>query len=134
MKKLFLFMLVASLGIVGQAQEKEKVLEKPKDIKVQEFDEFKNSSFNIYDKSLHYKKMADGEEDLTAEDLIGAKKLSSDVKTLSKKAEALMDKAKNVSPKTKSPAAVKSTKKSVEALKEAQKNLEYILEKMGAAE
>lgn len=134
MKKMFLLVLVACLGFAVKGQEKEKVLEKPKDIKVQEFDEFKNSSFNIYEKSMHYKKMADGEEGLTAEDLTGAKKLKSDVATLSKKADALLEKAKKVSPKTKSPAAIKNTKKSVDALNAAQKNLEYIFEKMGAAE
>ncbi len=136
MKKLFLFLVVVCAAIAVSAQEeggkdKEKVLEKPKDINIQEFDDFKNSSFNIYEKSLHYKKMSEGEEGLKVEDVTEAKKLKEDVVTLNKKADEVLEKAKNVKPKTKSPAAVKNTQKSVEALKEATKNLDTVLGKTG---
>ena len=132
MKKLFLLLVVVSVGLMVQAQdEEEKKIEKPKNINVHDFDEFKNSAFNIYEKSLHYKKMVDGDEGLSVDDITGAKKLTNDVATLSKKADALLDKAKNVKPRTKSPAAVKNTKKSVDALNAAKKNLEYIFERIG---
>lgn len=130
MKKLIVLLLsiVFVGGVFAQSEEVEKLV-KPKDINVHEFDDFKNSSFNIYEKSVHYKKMADGDEGLKAEDITEAKKLKDDVLTLSKKADGLIEKAKNVKPKTKSPAAVKNTKKSVEALNKAKENLSYILDK-----
>lgn len=130
MKKLIFLIVAAVFSIATYAQDKsDEKLVKPKDIKVHEFDDFKNSSFNIYEKSVHYKKMADGEEGLNAKDITEAKKLSEDVLTLSKKADGLMDKAKNIKPKTKSPAAIKNTTKSVEALNKAKENLSYILDK-----
>lgn len=130
MKKFVVLLFASLFSWVLYAQEETKqMLEKPKDISILEFDDFKNSSFNIYEKSVHYKKMADGDEGLKAEDVTEAKKLKDDVATLSKKADDLIEKAKNVKPKTKSPAAIKNTKKSVDALNAAKDNLKYILDK-----
>ncbi|MBI9069346.1 MAG: hypothetical protein JEZ09_18760 [Salinivirgaceae bacterium] len=129
MKKIVLFSLLACFAFVLQAQEDEK-LEKPKDIKVAEFDDFKNSAFNIYEKSEHYKQMSDGEEGLNAEDVIGAKKLKNDLVTLNEKAEDLLKKAKSLTPKTKSPAAVKNTNSSIKALDKAKENMDYVFSNM----
>ncbi len=134
MKKLLFILMVGFISTTLMAQESAKgkagdekeALEAPKDIKVKEFNDFKNSSFNIYEKSEHYKKVLKKDEKLSASDVTEAKKLKEDVTTLLTKTDDMLDKAKNIKPKTKSPSAVNNTQKSIKALNIAKENLEFV--------
>ncbi len=138
MKKLLFLLMVGFISTTLMAQEKAKekecdekeALEEPKNINVKEFDDFKNSSFNIYEKSEHYKKVLDKDEKLTTTDVTEAKRLKEDVTTLLAKADDMVDNAKNIKPKTKSPSAVKNTQESIKALNIAKDNLELIFTKI----
>lgn len=150
MKKSILFVMFTCIfflpGIM-LAQDKEDV-ERPKDIGVSDFDNFKNTSFDIKDESATLK------ESVTHIDkeiknysgiinTIGVQKLKDDVKALYEsqdavkklnekigklddQSKALLENAKNVSPKTKSLSATKNTDKSTKGLAIAKDDLKAV--------
>ncbi|MCK5538033.1 MAG: hypothetical protein KAI79_14505, partial [Bacteroidales bacterium] len=155
MKKLFKKIIVIMaitlplLSVVEmQAQKKPKPLVKPKDIGLSEFDAFKNNSFTIYSKTKRIEadaKLLDKDIKAYSADLekVSIEKLKKDykaVKSLQKQiptlddkiekvypqSEALLKKAKNVTPKQKSLGAVGNTNKSVKALNESKQNMKDI--------
>jgi hypothetical protein len=105
-------------------------LEKPKDMGVSEFDEFKNNAFAIFKKSQDFKKMVDEGQKFTADDVKAVDDLKNDLAALQEKSEALVKKAKDVKPMTKAPAATKNTQASVKALKRSGENLAYVTDNM----
>ena len=134
MKKLILLIAVAmfSAPLLLSAQDEE--LEKPKDVGVAEFDEFKNTSFSIYKNSLKFKTMAENGDKFTKDDVNDVTKLQDDLTKLQEKTEAMLKNAGNVKPMTKAPKVTKIVKASAKALKVSAENLKYISENMVTAD
>ena len=152
MKKSLVLLILLGLFIspgVMNAQDKEDV-ERPKNIGVSDFDSFKNSSFDVKDESASLKKDVthiDNEiktysgvintigvqklkENFKA--LIGIQKaikeLTKEIGELDEQGKSLLENAKNVKPKTKSPSATKNTKKSIQGLDIAKDNIKVVTE------
>ena len=140
-KSLFLIPLLIFLAapVMGQSTAEEaKKLKRPKDSGIKDYDEFKNSSFNLLQELLktddNYAKIktdingyADGTREVTVANVNGdygkLKKLKKStevmddkVKSLSSEGEELLKNASNVKPVTKVSAATKNTKKSIQAV------------------
>lgn len=125
-------------------------LKRPKNIGDPEYDNFKNSSFNIYFNLKKYRKSIDSldtnissymedsenvslktlkEDKKSAQNLVkSVKKLKTEFQRLDDRAKTLAKNAKSIAPKTKSVKAVKNTNKSIKALNESKKMLSEELE------
>lgn len=125
--KNLLLLFVLALPCITMAQDD---LEKPKDMGIAEFDEFKNNSFAIFKKSQDFKKMVDEGQKFTAEDVKAVDALKNDLAALQETSEAVAKKAKDVKPMTKAPAATKNTQAAAKALKRSSENLTYVTENM----
>lgn len=150
MKKFIYFLFV--LAVVAapqftQAQD-DKTPKRPENIDVSDFDTFKNSSFDILDESVKLKTDAtrvDTDVKAYAATLSNAnleklkadfaslrqiskssKELSAKIGDLDSQGKALLSSAKNVNPRTKSPAATKLTNTSIKGLDASKKNLEVV--------
>lgn len=150
MKKFIYFLFV--LAVVAapqftQAQD-DKAPKRPENIGVSDFDTFKNSSFDILDESTKLKTDATKvDTDVKAyaatisnanlEKLKGdyaalrgisksSKELSAKIGDLDTKGKALLSSARDVSPRTKSPAATKNTNSSIKGLDASKKNLSAV--------
>jgi len=150
MKKYFYrFFILVGIALPGLlfAQEDAKA-KRPENIGVSDFDSFKNSSFDILDESAKLKTDAtriDSEvknyaatiSTVTLDKLktdykalrgIGksSKALTAKISDLDNQGKELLASAKNVSPRTKSPAATSNTNKSVKGLDTSRKNLDAV--------
>jgi hypothetical protein len=150
MKKIIYFLFV--LAVVAapqftQAQD-EKTPKRPENIDVSDFDTFKNSAFDILDESAKLKTDAtkvDTDVKAYASSLSNAsldklkndyaairgiakssKELTAKIGDLDTQGKSLLSSAKNVSPRTKSPAATKNTNSSIKGLDASKKNLEVV--------
>ncbi len=131
--------LFLSAPLFGQSTSEEaKKLQRPKDSGITDYDEFKNSSFNLLQELLktddNYAKIktdingyAEGTRDATVANIKGdygkLKKLKKStevmddkVKSLSSEGEELLKNASRVKPVTKVKAATSNTKKSIKAV------------------
>lgn len=126
MKNLLMLILLALPCLVMSQDD----LEKPKDMGIAEFDEFKNNAFDIFKKSQNFKKMVDDGQKFTADDVKAVDALKNDIAALQEKSEAVVKKAKDVKPMTKAPAATKNTQAATKALKRSSENLAYVTENM----
>ena len=138
---LFLIPLLVFLAapVLGQSTAEEaKKLQRPKDSGITDYDEFKNSSFNLLQELLktddNYAKIKtdingydEGTRDVTVANVKGdygrLKKLKKStevmddkVKSLSSEGEELLKNASRVKPVTKVKAATSNTKKSIQAV------------------
>ncbi|MDL5049261.1 hypothetical protein QQ054_24920 [Oscillatoria amoena NRMC-F 0135] len=133
------FAFVTIVSAQGDAPPK-----RPENIGVSDFDGFKNNSFDILDESTSLKNDAtriDNEikggvlssltvdkirQDIKALRGIGesSQALVAKIGDLDEQGKTLLSNAKNVSPKTKAPAATNSTNKSIKGLEVARKNLD----------
>ena len=152
MKKSLVLLILLGIFIfpgVMNAQDKKDV-ERPKNIGVSDFDNFKNSSFDVKDESASLKENVthiDNEiknysgvintigvqklkENLKAlqESQKAIRELSKEIGELDEQAKALLENAKNVKPKTKSISATKNTNKSTKGLGIAKDNLKVVTE------
>lgn len=150
MKKFIYFLFVLAVVVAPQftqAQD-DKTPKRPENIGVSDFDSFKNSSFDILDQSAKLKTDATKiDTDVKAyaatlsntslEKLKGdfaaikgvsksSKELSAKIGDLDTQGKALLSSAKDVSPKTKAPAASNLAKKSIAGLDSSKKNLEVV--------
>lgn len=150
MKKFIYFLFV--LAVVAapqftQAQD-DKTPKRPENIGVSDFDTFKNSSFDILGESANLKTdatkvdtdvkayaatMSNASLEKLKADFAAIKGVSKSSKELSAKigdldtqGKALLTSAKNVNPRTKSPAATKNTNSSIKGLDASKKNLEVV--------
>jgi hypothetical protein len=150
MKKFIYFLFV--LAVVAapqftQAQD-DKTPKRPENIDVSDFDSFKNSSFDILDESAKLKTDAnkvDTDVKAYATSLSNAsldklkndyaalrgiskssKELTAKIGELDTQGKSLLSSAKNVNPRTKSPAATKLTNNSIKGLDASKKNLEVV--------
>ena len=152
MRKLTIAILIFALSpFVLSAQDD---LERPKNIGVSDFDNFKNSSFDIKDESATLK------ESVTQIDneiknysgvmnTISVEKIKTNLKalkdskeavatltnrisSLDEKSKALLENAKNLKPKTKSIGATKNTNKSVKGLGIAKEDLKGVTDLLEA--
>jgi hypothetical protein len=150
MKKIIYFLFV--LAVVAapqftQAQD-DKTPKRPENIDVSDFDTFKNSAFDILDESAKLKTDAtkvDTDVKAYASSLSNAsldklkndyaairgiakssKELTAKIGDLDTQGKSLLSSAKNVSPRTKSPAATKNTNSSIKGLDASKKNLEVV--------
>lgn len=128
-------------------------LERPDNIGVSDFDNFKNSSFDVYynvgkldvnlakveENLIVYKKdKANMDVNSLKSDVKSLNeineafpKLQGELKQLKGQGETMVKNAKNVKPKMKAPKAAKNTKKSVTALDKANAILDYIVARCG---
>lgn len=147
MKKFIYFLFV--LAVIAapqftQAQD-DKTPKRPENIDVSDFDTFKNSSFDILDESAKLKTDAtkvDTDVKAYAATISNAnleklkadyaslrqiskssKELTAKIGDLDTKGKSLLSSAKNVNPRTKSPAATKLTNTSIKGLDASKKNL-----------
>ncbi|PLX11050.1 MAG: hypothetical protein C0594_04095 [Marinilabiliales bacterium] len=130
-----LFIMVMCVSAVS-AQEKKsgksKKSDRPADIGIVEYDEFKNSSFDLYEKSVKYKeiyeagKLSDG----NIRDISSAKK---DLVALGVQSASMVKNAKELSV-DQSVRAVRITNKSIKAINKAKKNINYVLDGMRGKE
>lgn len=150
MKKFIYFLFVLAVVVAPQftqAQD-EKTPKRPENIGVSDFDTFKNGSFDILDESATLKKDAtkvDTDVKAYAATMSNAsleklkadfaairgvskssKELSTKIGDLDTQGKALLSSAKDVTPKTKSPAASNLAKKSISGLDSSKKNLEVV--------
>ena len=150
MKKYFypmFILVVAALPGLLNAQDDANA-KRPENIGVSDFDSFKNNSFDIMDESTKLKTDAtriDSEvknyaatistvtldklkTDYNALRGIGksSKALSAKIGDLDSQGKNLLASAKNVSPRTKSPAATNNTNKSIKGLETSRKNLDAV--------
>jgi hypothetical protein len=137
---LFLFATVVTQSVFAQDDGPKR----PENIGVSDFDSFKNNSFDIMDESAKLKKDAariDSEVKGGALTGVSVDKLKQDynaLKGINTSSQALTEKmgqlndqskqmlenAKKVNPKTKTPAATNTTNKSIKGLDSARKNLD----------
>ncbi len=150
MKKIIYFLFV--LAVVAapqftQAQD-DKTPKRPGNIDVSDFDTFKNSSFDILDESAKLKtdatkvdtdvkayasSLSNASLDKLKNDYAALRGISKSSKALTAKigdldnqGKSLLTSAKNVSPRTKSPAATKNTNASIKGLDASKANLETV--------
>lgn len=150
MKKFIYFLFV--LAVIAapqftQAQD-DKTPKRPENIGVSDFDVFKNSSFDILDESTKLKTEATRldtdvksysaglsavsvdklKADFKAVRTVGksSKELTDRIGSLDEEGKQLLTNAKNVNPRTKSPAATKNTNSSIKGLDASKKNLETV--------
>jgi Skp family chaperone for outer membrane proteins len=147
MKKILLLPVMALL-LFQMAAAQEQPPRRPDNIGVSDFDSFKNNAFDIVDESIRLKNDAtriDNEiknagsvltsfsvdkirQDVRA--LRGIKQssevLAERIGSLDEEGKALLGNAKNVTPRTKAPAATSNTNRSVQALDYARKNLKVV--------
>lgn len=144
----FLFVLaVAAAPQFAQAQDNQAP-KRPGNIDVSDFDTFKNSSFDILDESARLKTDAtriDTDVKAYAATLSNAnleklkadytsirriakssKELTAKIGDLDTQGKSLLTSAKNVSPRTKSPAATRNTNASLKGLDASKDNLEVV--------
>lgn len=147
MKKLLIFMLAASiLSISTFAQDKAPT--RPADIGESEFDDFKNSSFNVFEESTQLDanlkhidkeiKEYSGVLSTVSTDkikghykaLTGVKgeveTINSNIAELDNKGKDMVANASKVTPKMKSIKATSNTKKAVEGLEASKNNMKSI--------
>lgn len=128
MKKLFLFSLLSCLILVATAEEKEKKeLKRPRNVKMEMFDEFKDSSFDNLEASKRYMEILYSKENLTEKDIREIKKMQEELTVLDQRAEVLMKKVKRMATDPRQPRAFINTKKSKKALTKTKNNIEVIL-------
>ncbi|MFN8258613.1 MAG: hypothetical protein U0W24_23185 [Bacteroidales bacterium] len=147
---LFLFSMLIFTSLQAQKDDKYGDLKRPDDISDASFDNFKNSSFDIYfnvgklDQNLanvesnliKYKQDPSAidfnslKADIKSLNEIGEAmpKLQSELTALKDKSETMVKDAKNITPKTKSPKAVSNTNKSVNALDKANDKLKELVD------
>ncbi|RLD75657.1 MAG: hypothetical protein DRJ10_14875 [Bacteroidetes bacterium] len=144
------FLMINSMNLTAQELDSYGEMERPKNVGNSDFDNFKNSSFDIYfnahklDKELkkideNLVKYAADKENIDFESLRAdikalnkskesAKELSTDLKALDDKSKAMVADAKNFKPRTKAPKAIKNTDKSIKALDDAKATLKTVSE------
>jgi hypothetical protein len=143
---LLCFILIS--GFAFAQDEKKEVITRPADIKVSEYDNFKNTSFDTYDQSTKLKdnltvidkdvknyagawksvltpKLTDDLKALLAIKNSG-EALQSEIAGLDNQAKDLLSNAKKAG--LKAPAATKNTNNSVSILNKSKENLTYILD------
>ncbi len=142
---LFIFF---SVNIKAQTLDSYGDMKRPANIGVSDFDNFKNSCFDIYFNSHKLdKELKDIETNLTKyaadksnidfnslrEDIKSlkainesTKELTAELKALDDKSETMAKNAKNIKPKTKAPKAVKNTNSSIKALNDAKSTLKSV--------
>lgn len=142
-------------GNVNAQDEKYGDMERPNNIGVSNFDNFKNSAFDIYynigkldvnlakveENLISYKKDADNinyqslKSDVKSLNEINEAipKLQSEVKGLKGESETMIKNAKNIKPRTKSPKAVGNTKKAVKALDAANDRAKILVDRQKIA-
>ena len=133
-----LMMFLAAPVLSQSTKEEAKKLQRPKDSGIKDYDEFKNSSFNLLQELLrtdeNYEKIkvdvdgyASGKRDAIVSNLKGdygrlkqlqksTKVMDDRVKSLSSEGEELLKNASKVKPVTKVKAATSNTKKSIQAV------------------
>jgi len=144
------FLLFFSTNLMAQSLDSYGDMKRPANIGNSDFDNFKNSSFDIYynshklDQNLkkiegNLVKYAEDKsnidfnslrEDIKALDATekSVKELSADLKTLDDKSKDMVKNAKNIKPRSKAPKAVKNTNKAVKALNDAKTTLKSVSE------
>jgi hypothetical protein len=161
-KKTFYLMLATiCLFIVGlnkavaQNDDKYGTLERPDNVGNADFDNFKNSCFDVYfnvgklDENLKsvetnlvaYQKDKSNinftslKTDIKSLNDINASitKLQGEAATLKDKSQSMVEGAKNFTPKLKAPKAIKNTNKSVDALDQANARMKVLLENQKTA-
>lgn len=150
MKKLFFTILAFSLLIAAPLMAQDKTVSRPADIGESEFDEFKNSSFNVMEESTKLKenlthvdkeiKEYSGVMSTVSTDKIKghykaltgirseAQAVNTNIAQLDDKGKDMVSNASKVTPKMKSIKATANTKKSVEGLEVAKSNMKSITE------
>lgn len=133
MRKLFIIsaLMIAAAPLMTSAQED---LKRPKKSGLEEYDQFMNNSFDIYEASTELKKKLDGEMELADDDLEKLNKLRVDLKQLQETSQSMLQNAKKVKNPMKAGKAVKNTNQSIKALKVSKTNFEYIMGKIGGDE
>ena len=149
------FSLKLTTGASAQNDDKYGDLERPDNVGDGTFDNFKNSSFDIYynvgklDENLKkvetnlvaYKQNKDNidfnslKTDIKSLNEISEAlpKLQTEVTSLKDKSEDMVKNAKDISPKTKAPKAVKNTNKAVSALDAANDRLKILAQNQKTA-
>lgn len=148
MKKIQLVMLAFYLLLTAPLWAQDKTINRPADIGESEFDEFKNSSFNVLEESTKLKRdLAHVDDEIKSyggvlgevatdklkghyQALTGIKKevegVNSNIAQLDDKGKDMVANASKVTPKMKSIKATANTKKSVEGLEVAKGNMKSI--------
>lgn len=145
---LFKLIMIGTMLLPGLAIAQDDAPERPSDVGVGEFDEFKNTSFNILEESAKLKddlgnvdaeikqysgminevqidKLKKNYESLTGINKSVAS-LNENIGVLDNKSKALLESAKSVSPKMKAPKATSNTNKSIQGLDAAKSNLNSV--------
>ena len=138
----FLLMLFVSVSVFAQEEDEaieeldevpslDELLERPKDIKVPSVDEFKNASFNLYDKVIEVRKA--GEADGWPEQGIKVARFGKEYLMLVK-ATVVMAKDVKTVPKLKLPFAIKNFVQSKKAISHSSAHIRYMKEQFSAEE
>ncbi len=128
MKKALVITLILGLiaPVISNAQED---LKRPDNSGIEEYDQFKNQAFDIYEASVDFKMKANGEAGLSADDIKKANELRVDLATLNDKANDMVASAKKLK-SLKAPKAVGNTNNAIKALKAAIANFDEISDKL----
>ena len=146
----FSLTMINSLSLTAQKLDSYGDMERPANVGNADFDNFKNSSFDIYynshklDQNLktiegNLVKYADDKKNINFESLRkdilalnkiseSSKKLSKDLKALDDKSKSMVENATKFKPRTKAPKAIKNTDESVKALDDAKDTLKRVSE------
>lgn len=121
----------AAIEELDETPTLDELLERPKDIKVPTVDEFKNASFNLYDKVVEVRKA--GETDGWPEQGIKVARFGKEYLMLIK-ATVLMAKDVKTVPKLKLPFAIKNFVQSKKAISHSSAHIRYMKEQFSAEE
>ncbi len=122
MKQLFILLILSATGFALLAQEEVNPYERPKDIGIALFDDFKNSAFDCYDTSVLLKKKVLKTKIITPGEQEEIKKVQLTIDTLYRSSKSLQIKAPNLSPDSKAIAANHLIQKTIAALNKATLN------------
>jgi hypothetical protein len=121
-KQLFILLILSATGFALLAQEEVNPYERPKDIGIALFDDFKNSAFDCYDTSVLLKKKVLKTKIITPGEQEEIKKVQLTIDTLYRSSKSLQIKAPNLSPDSKAIAANHLIQKTIAALNKATLN------------
>jgi len=121
-KRLFILLILFTIEFSLLAQEEANPYERPKNIGIDLFDDFKNSAFDCYDSSVIIKKKVLKTKIITPEEQEKKKKVQSTIDTLYRSSKSLQIKAPNLSPDSKAIAANNLIQKTIAALDKATLN------------
>lgn len=103
---------------------------KPSNIGIKEFDNFKNSSFDLYQKSAKYKTMVESNKELSPDNLKDFSSIAGNLQTLLSQSDNLVAKAKKLNT-LQAIKATRSMTSSIQALNACKKNTAFVKNAIG---